>query len=206
MFPLTHILELGTNLRSFIPWLHPYIFIYSWLINMYWPLPVGLLCPAKSLQLYPTLCNPVACSPPGSSVCGILQARIVEWVALPSSRGSSWPKGSNQRLLHLLHGQVDSLPLVPSGKPMGYVLSVNYLIQSSTKPCKTEFHKSETWGSKKLYNFSRKRNRNSIFISALCLTNGKEMWLRNNCDSIHQAVSSLLSSRCESLEPSEWVK
>ena len=36
-----------------------------------------------------TLCNPMDCSPPGSSVLGILQARILEWVAMPSSRGSS---------------------------------------------------------------------------------------------------------------------
>ena len=36
-----------------------------------------------------TLCNPMNCSPPGSSVCGILQARILEWVAISSSRGSS---------------------------------------------------------------------------------------------------------------------
>ena len=39
----------------------------------------------KSLQLCPTLCDPVDCSPPGSSVHGILQARILEWVAMPSS-------------------------------------------------------------------------------------------------------------------------
>ena len=37
----------------------------------------------------PTLCDPVDCSPPGSSVHGILQARILEWVVMPSSRGSS---------------------------------------------------------------------------------------------------------------------
>ena len=37
-----------------------------------------------------TLCNPMDCSPPGSSVHGILQARILEWVAIPFSRGSSW--------------------------------------------------------------------------------------------------------------------
>ena len=43
----------------------------------------------KLLQLCPTLCNPIDCSPPGSSVHGILQARILEWVAMPSSRGSS---------------------------------------------------------------------------------------------------------------------
>ena len=43
-------------------------------------------------QLCPTLCNPMDCSPPGSSVHGILQTRILEWVAMPSSRGSSQPK------------------------------------------------------------------------------------------------------------------
>ena len=40
-------------------------------------------------QLCPTLCNPVDCSPPGSSVHGILQARVLEWVAISFSRGSS---------------------------------------------------------------------------------------------------------------------
>ena len=41
-----------------------------------------------------TLCDPVDCSPPGSSVHGILQARILEWVAISFSRGSSQPKDS----------------------------------------------------------------------------------------------------------------
>ena len=40
-------------------------------------------------QSCPALCDPMDCSPPGSSVHGILQARIVEWVAISSSRGSS---------------------------------------------------------------------------------------------------------------------
>ena len=44
---------------------------------------------AKSLQWCPTLWNPVDCSPPGSSVYGILQARILEWVAIPFPKGSS---------------------------------------------------------------------------------------------------------------------
>ena len=39
-----------------------------------------------------TLCNPINCSPLGSSVHGILQARVLEWVAMPFSRGSSQPK------------------------------------------------------------------------------------------------------------------
>ena len=37
-------------------------------------------------QLYPTLCDPVDCSPPGSSIHGILQARILEWVAISFSK------------------------------------------------------------------------------------------------------------------------
>ena len=47
---------------------------------------------AKSRQAGPTLCEPMGCSPPGSCIHRILQARILEWVAMPSSRGSSWPK------------------------------------------------------------------------------------------------------------------
>ena len=42
-------------------------------------------------QSCPTLWDPVDCHPPGSSVFGIVQARILEWVAKPSSRGSSQP-------------------------------------------------------------------------------------------------------------------
>ena len=47
---------------------------------------------AKSLQSRPTLCDPMDCSPPGSSVRGTLQARILERVVMPSSRGSSRPR------------------------------------------------------------------------------------------------------------------
>ena len=47
---------------------------------------------AKSLQLRLTLWDPLDCSLPGSSLHGIVQARILEWVAISSSRGSSWPR------------------------------------------------------------------------------------------------------------------
>ena len=51
----------------------------------------------KSLaQLCPTLCNPVDYSPPGSCIHGILQARILEWVAISFSRGSFWPRDRTQ--------------------------------------------------------------------------------------------------------------
>ena len=39
-----------------------------------------------------TLCNPIDCSPPGSSVRGVFQASILEWVAIPFSRGLSQPR------------------------------------------------------------------------------------------------------------------
>ena len=48
---------------------------------------------AKSLQSCLTLCNPTDYNPPDSSVHGILQARILEWAAMPSSRGSFRPRG-----------------------------------------------------------------------------------------------------------------
>ena len=48
------------------------------------------------LQLSPTLCDPMDCSQAGSSVHGIFQARILEWVAISFSRGSSWPRDWTQ--------------------------------------------------------------------------------------------------------------
>ena len=47
-------------------------------------------------QLCPILCNPMDCSPPGSSVLGIFQARILEWVAISFSRESSQPRDWTQ--------------------------------------------------------------------------------------------------------------
>ena len=54
------------------------------------------------------------CSPPGSSVHGILQVRILEWVAMPSSRGSSQPR--DWTCISSI-GRHVSLPLAPPGKP-----------------------------------------------------------------------------------------
>ena len=55
----------------------------------------------KSAQASPTLCNPMDCGPPASSVRGILQARILEWVAVPSSRLIFPTQGLNPHLLCL---------------------------------------------------------------------------------------------------------
>ena len=87
------------------------------------------------------------CSPPGSSVHGVLQARILEWVAISCSRRKNRYKGSlmswwglqscneifltqrcNLRLLWLLHWQADYLPLNHLGSPpQGHISSLNIL-------------------------------------------------------------------------------
>ena len=53
-----------------------------------------MLCYAKSLQLCPTLCDPMDGSPPGSPVPGILQARTLEWVAISFSSAWKWKNES----------------------------------------------------------------------------------------------------------------
>ena len=58
-----------------------------------------MLCCAQSLSCV-QLCDPIACSLPGSSVHGILQARILEWVAVPFSRGSSQSRDQTQDFPH----------------------------------------------------------------------------------------------------------
>ena len=54
-----------------------------------WPSRCGRCMRAESLQSCPTLCDPMDCSLLGSSVHGIIQARILKWVAIPFSRESS---------------------------------------------------------------------------------------------------------------------
>ena len=61
-----------------------------------------MLCcvPCLVAQSCLPLCKPTDCSPPGSSVHGILQARMLEWVAMPSCRGLFPTQGSNPGLPH----------------------------------------------------------------------------------------------------------
>ena len=71
--------------------------------------------------------DPMDCSPPGSSVHGILQVRILEYVVISSSRRIFPIQVSKLGLLNLLHWQADSLPLVPPGKPSRQISSVQLL-------------------------------------------------------------------------------
>ena len=73
---------------------------------------------AKLLQSCPTLCDTMDHNPSDSSVHGILQARILEWVTMPSSRGSFQPRDQTHISYIYLPQQVGSLPLAPPGKPL----------------------------------------------------------------------------------------
>ena len=71
--------------------------VFTEVIRLKWvlqvgPNPVWLMFLQVPMLLCPTLCNPWDCSPLGYSLHGILQTRILQWVAMPSSRGSSQPR------------------------------------------------------------------------------------------------------------------
>ena len=85
----------------------------------HWPEQVITCVHAKLLQLCLTLCDPTDYRLPGSSIHGILQAKIPEWVPCPPP-GHLPAQGSNPCLSHLLHWQADSLLLAPSGKPASH--------------------------------------------------------------------------------------
>ena len=85
------------------------------------------VCCCSATQLCPILCDIMDCTPPGSSVHGIIMARILKWVAISFSRGI-FP-GSNPRLLHW---QADSLPLHHQGSP---ILLIRYSLLLSLLYC-----------------------------------------------------------------------
>ena len=75
-----------------------------WELGLVLKLRLSCSCPCRLVaKPYPTLCEPMYCSPPGSSVHGILQSRILEWVAISSSRKSFSTQGSKPHLPCLLH-------------------------------------------------------------------------------------------------------
>ena len=82
------------------------------LCKFYFGMGFILMCVcAKSPQSCLSLCNPTDCDPPGSSVIGTLQARILEWVAVPSSRRSSKPRDRT----HVSY--ISCIGIAPPGKP-----------------------------------------------------------------------------------------
>ena len=65
---------------------------FALFLSMKCSLAVSNFLESEVTQSCPTLCDPMDCSPPGSSVHGILQGRILEWGAISFSKGSSRPR------------------------------------------------------------------------------------------------------------------
>ena len=116
--------ELPTQILRTIPHL-PLISPVSWKLNKKFQRgktaiyisPVHICVHAKLLPTCLTVCDPTDYSPPGSSVHGILQARILEWVAYPPPRDFPDP-GIEPTSLTSPALAGNSLPLVPPGKPI----------------------------------------------------------------------------------------
>ena len=71
-------------------------------------------------QSCPTLCDAMDCNQSGSCIHWLFQARVLEWIAISFSRGSSWPRKRNEpRSLTL---QADALPSEPPGKRIKYMI------------------------------------------------------------------------------------
>ena len=119
------LLLLSNKKFPFFPWSLPPLSPPSFLGTVIFPgshvSPGGLLVRIAP-HAHAQLLSYVRLSP-GSSVHGILQERILEWVSMPSSS-----QGLNPSLLCLLHWQLDSSPLVPLGKPGDFT-------NEMTNPC-----------------------------------------------------------------------
>ena len=97
---------------------------FQWVWQTHGPHPArARACMLKLLQSCATLCDPMDCNPLGSSVHGILQARILEWVAMPSS-GSSWPRDwTHISYIYLqASGLTEFIPLLCTSAIWGQIL------------------------------------------------------------------------------------
>ena len=87
-------------MKQFCHQLSSILFLCPWLLaqllDISYYISLKVLVKVSVVQSCLTLCGPMVCSLPDSSVHGILQARILEWVAIPFSRGSSWPRDQTQ--------------------------------------------------------------------------------------------------------------
>ena len=118
-------IKLPASLQLWLAFLNPFTvalykrFYITWLYFF----PSKLVFSVLVAQLCPTLCNPMDCSLPGSSVHGIFQARILEWVAISFSRGSSQSK--NQTQVSCIAGRFFTLwatgKVSPSSKRKAYI-------------------------------------------------------------------------------------
>ena len=106
-------------------------------LSAYWHIPERHsyrrgMCVCLVTQLCPTLCHPMDYSPPDSSVGGILQARVLEWVVIPFSRGSSQPRDQTQ-VSHIA-GRFFTVWAIREAHKRGIILIKYGISQTTTIP------------------------------------------------------------------------
>ena len=137
-------------------------------------------CLLSSFSCVWLLWNPKDCSPPDSSVLGIFQARIVEWVAMPSSRGSSWISDWT-RVSHIVgrfftHWETwEAQALLCDAVNKIFILSEKLAIKTCTLYCKTEIsiylHKQRFWYIKLKYSCQAKASFQQYFTEHASIKN-----------------------------------
>ena len=135
----------------------------TWLKQLSTHTDIRIRISAQS-ELMLTLCDPMDWGPPGSSVHGILQARVLEWVVMPSSRRSSQPRDRARGLLHyrqiLFH--LSTWCVFPT------TAQQHSPLLSRNGTCSDPPEASETWGQ---------QGKNGICFSTLYLGGGTLRWL-----------------------------
>ena len=111
----------NSEFKVFLSWFQsPHFTLSTWIHSCVYPsVQVESESESEVAQSYPTLCDPVDCSPPGSSIHGILQARVLERVAISFSRGSR-PRDRTQ--VSRIAGTLNS---EPPGKPLTDTLQLS---------------------------------------------------------------------------------
>ena len=150
---------------------------------------------AKLLHSCLTLWNPMDTSPPGSSVHGSLQARILEWVAMPFSRGSSWPR--DRTCDSSLAGEFFTTE--PPGKPK--LLNRNSNFQFEVLEGIQGYRTQNVAWDKKTYTllYPKRRMRKDGYWMALC-------WAREQMECRRMSVEMVwerkwLRTCCRSMRP-----
>ena len=139
---------------------------------------------AELLPSCPPLCNPVDYSQPGSSVHGILQARILEWVAMPSSRASSPPK---DRTHVSCSSSIGMEILSYQGSPKKGRLTVHLFVflgrcsidKSSSYPVVLSPYGIIWWVPSMEHIWSQFRRREKMILESMLESRASQIWVLN---------------------------
>ena len=130
-------------------------------------------CVCSVTQSCPALCDPMDCSPPGSSVHGTFQARILEWVASPSSRGSSQPRDWTHVSCVSCIGRLILYTAPSVGKPNKQCQSTQWEVHRKFKQGWGSASEEEwlSWDLEELEGSCSRERKQPVKVPKRCITN-----------------------------------